>query len=108
MVVLQVADTGIGIAPEHIGRIFDRFWRAPESRDRAAEGSGVGLAVVRDLVVAQDGRIDVESRLGGGSTFSVFLPRAEEARPAARPWDGAAPGVVPGDAGGERDALHSA
>ena len=113
-VVLQVADTGIGIAPEHIGRIFDRFWRAPESRDRAAEGSGVGLAVVRDLVLAQDGRIDVESRLGSGSTFSVFLRRADDpggdngrARWDAEPAPGARAGHA-GEAGGERDALHSA
>jgi two-component system sensor histidine kinase BaeS len=72
--VLQVVDTGIGIAPEYMGRIFDRFWRLPEARDRAAEGSGVGLAVVRDLVLAHDGRIEVESRPGKGSTFRVFLP----------------------------------
>jgi two-component system sensor histidine kinase BaeS len=105
-VVMQVADTGIGIAPEHIGRIFDRFWRAPASRDRAAEGSGVGLAVVRDLVIAQDGRIDVESRLGGGSTFSVFLRRADAA-PDGR-WDGPAPDALAGDAGAARDTVPSA
>ncbi|HWT26178.1 MAG TPA: HAMP domain-containing sensor histidine kinase [Solirubrobacteraceae bacterium] len=76
--VLRVADTGIGIPPELLARVFDRFWRAPEARDRAREGSGVGLALVRDLVVAQDGRVDVESRPGEGSTFSVFLPLAVE------------------------------
>jgi two-component system sensor histidine kinase BaeS len=89
--VLRVADTGIGIAPEHLGRIFDRFWRVPETRERAAAGSGVGLALVRDLVIAHDGRVDVESRLGKGSTFSVHLPLAGYVD-ASR--DGTAPGDV--------------
>jgi signal transduction histidine kinase len=75
--VLQVTDTGIGIAPEHLGRIFDRFWRVPAARTRAADGSGVGLALVRDLVLAQHGGIDVESRRGVGSTFTVELPLAQ-------------------------------
>jgi anti-anti-sigma factor len=74
--VLQVVDSGIGIASEHLARIFDRFWRDPEARERVAEGSGVGLALVRDLVVAHDGRVEAESRPGMGSTFSVFLPLA--------------------------------
>ena len=74
--VLQVADTGIGIDPEMLGRVFDRFWRAPEARERVAEGSGVGLALVRDLVLAQEGRVDVQSRPGHGSTFSVSIPLA--------------------------------
>jgi two-component system, OmpR family, sensor histidine kinase BaeS len=76
---LRVSDTGIGIAPEHLGRVFDRFWRAPQARERTLEGSGVGLALVRDLVQAQDGRIDVESRPGQGSTFTVHIPLAREA-----------------------------
>jgi signal transduction histidine kinase len=85
---LRVSDTGIGIAPDHLGRVFDRFWRSPEARERTLDGSGVGLALVRDLVQAQDGRIEVESRLGRGSTFTVYLPLAreteEEAARAAR------------------------
>jgi two-component system sensor histidine kinase BaeS len=76
--VLQVSDTGIGIAPQHLARIFDRFWRDPEARDRVAEGTGVGLALVRDLVLAHDGRVEAESRPGKGSTFTVFLPVAVE------------------------------
>jgi len=59
-----------------LGRVFDRFWRAPEARERVAEGSGVGLALVRDLVLAQEGRVDVQSRPGHGSTFSVSIPLA--------------------------------
>jgi two-component system, OmpR family, sensor histidine kinase BaeS len=75
--VIEVSDTGIGIAPEHLGRIFDRFWRGPEARAVAAGGSGVGLAVVADLVRAHDGRVDVTSRPGRGTTFSVVLPSSE-------------------------------
>jgi len=79
--VLQVIDSGIGIAPEYLGRIFDRFWRDPTARVRVAEGSGVGLALVRDLALSHDGRVEVESRPGKGSTFSVYLPIAAEAVP---------------------------
>jgi two-component system sensor histidine kinase BaeS len=83
--VIVVSDSGIGIAPEHVERIFDRFWRAPEARARAAEGSGVGLALVAELVGAHDARVAVSSRPGEGSSFSVFLPLSERpAPPAAR------------------------
>jgi two-component system, OmpR family, sensor histidine kinase BaeS len=74
--VLEVADTGIGIAPEHVTRIFDRFWRSPEARARR-DGSGVGLALVSELVRGHDGRVEVASELRRGTTFSVFLPLCE-------------------------------
>ena len=83
--VLAVADWGIGIAPEHVARLFDRFWRAPEARARAAQGSGVGLALVADLVAPHDGRVAVASRPGRGSTFSVRLPLAAPDRAAPDP-----------------------
>ena len=113
--VLQVADTGIGIAPEHLARIFDRFWRDPAARERAAEGSGVGLALVRDLVLAHDGRVEAESRLGQGSTFTVFLPLTVEpeaellVREPAPDWTGAAGAPVPAvwRLRGEIDAANS-
>jgi anti-anti-sigma factor len=79
-VILEVADSGVGIAPEHVDRIFDRFWRAPGASERAAEGSGVGLALVRDLVRAHHGRIEVDSVRGTGSRFRVILPRTAVAR----------------------------
>ncbi|MEA2384780.1 MAG: two-component system, OmpR family, sensor histidine kinase BaeS [Solirubrobacteraceae bacterium] len=85
--VIAVSDTGIGIAPEHLERIFDRFWRAPEARAVAAGGSGVGLALVAELVRAHDGCVDVASRPGRGTTFSVRLPLSEHplaAAPASR------------------------
>ena len=72
--VLAVTDTGVGISEAQVPRVFDRFWRAPGASARAAEGSGVGLAVVRDLVLAHHGRVQVVSRPGLGSCFSVHLP----------------------------------
>ena len=74
--VLEVADTGIGIAPEDLRHIFARFWRGEKSRSRETGGAGIGLAIVTELVHAHDGRIDVDSKLGEGSTFRVTLPLA--------------------------------
>jgi two-component system, OmpR family, sensor histidine kinase BaeS len=85
---IEVADTGIGIAPEHVARVFDRFWRARAASARAPEGSGVGLAVVSEIVRAHGGRVEVASRPGGGSTFTVLLARAVP-RPPAAPAHGA-------------------
>jgi two-component system sensor histidine kinase BaeS len=72
--IVEVGDSGIGIAPEYHKRIFDRFWRSPEARVRASQGSGVGLALLSELVRAHDGRVAVASEAGRGTTFSVFLP----------------------------------
>jgi two-component system sensor histidine kinase BaeS len=82
--LIEVADSGIGIAPEHLPRIYDRFWRAPAAAARAAAGSGVGLALVAMLVRAHDGRVEASSRPGHGSSFRVFLPLADGA-PTPRP-----------------------
>ncbi|WP_127499858.1 sensor histidine kinase [Actinoplanes solisilvae] len=71
---IAVRDTGAGIAPEHLSRVFDRFWRADESRSRTTGGSGLGLAISRKLVEAHGGTIDVSSRLGQGAEFVVRLP----------------------------------
>jgi two-component system sensor histidine kinase BaeS len=81
--VLEVADTGIGIAPEDLRHIFTRFWRGDRSRSRATGGAGIGLAIVRELVRAHDGRIDVDSTPGQGSTFRVVLPAVKRAPTAA-------------------------
>ena len=69
--VLEVSDTGIGIDAEELPQIFKRFWRADKSRSRATGGTGIGLAIVRELVNAHDGRIDVESQPGRGSRFRL-------------------------------------
>lgn len=76
-VVLEVADTGAGIAPDDLRHIFTRFWRGDRSRSRATGGTGIGLAIVRELVRAHEGRIDVDSVLGHGSRFRVVLPAAD-------------------------------
>ena len=74
-VVLTVADTGIGIAPEHLGRIFERFYRVDRGRARSEGGTGLGLAIVKHVAQLHGGRVDVESAPGAGTTFRVSLPR---------------------------------
>ena len=83
--VLEVADTGIGIAPDDLQHIFTRFWRSDRSRSRATGGAGIGLAIVSELVRAHDGRIDVDSSPGRGSRFRVAFEAVDAApfRPAA-------------------------
>ncbi len=71
---VSVQDTGPGIAPEHLDRIFDRFFRIDQSRSRELGGTGLGLAIARLLAELQDGRITVESAVGVGSTFTLWLP----------------------------------
>ena len=78
-VVIAVADTGPGIAPEDLPRLFDRFYRVDPSRSRSTGGSGLGLTIARRLVEAHGGEISVESALGQGSTFSISLPISEPA-----------------------------
>jgi two-component system sensor histidine kinase BaeS len=72
--VLEVGDTGIGIKGADLPYVFERFWRGEPSRARRTGGAGIGLAIVRELVRAHDGRIDVESKPGKGSRFRVTLP----------------------------------
>ena len=77
----SVRDTGPGVAPEHIDRIFDRFFRIDQSRSRELGGTGLGLAIARLLAELQGGEITVESALGAGSTFTVWLPALTPAPP---------------------------
>ncbi len=74
MVWVEVNDTGIGISPEDLPHVFDRFWRAERSRCRHSGGTGIGLAITRRLVELQGGQIEVESELGRGSTFRFSIP----------------------------------
>ncbi|MFC4534466.1 HAMP domain-containing sensor histidine kinase [Sphaerisporangium dianthi] len=72
--VIEVADTGCGIAPQDLGRVFERFWRADRSRNRRTGGSGLGLAIVRKLAEAHGGSVTASSVLGEGSVFTLRLP----------------------------------
>jgi signal transduction histidine kinase len=92
-VVVTVADTGAGIPPEGLERIFERFVRGDDARDRASGGAGLGLAIVRELVEAMGGQASAESALGEGSQFSFTLPLA------GRPLDPPTTGQDNPDAG---------
>ncbi len=76
--IVSVSDSGAGIPPDDLPRIFDRFYRVERSRSREAGGTGLGLAIAKHIVEAHGGRIAVTSRPGAGSTFSVALPLAHE------------------------------
>ena len=75
-VVLNVVDSGKGIAPEDLPHIFDRFYRGDKSRSRASGGTGLGLAIARAWVEAMNGKIGVESTPGQGTRFWFALPVA--------------------------------
>ena len=77
---VAVADQGEGIAGEHIPRLTERFYRVDTARSRELGGTGLGLAIVKHLVNRHRGRLEITSRLGQGSTFTVCL-RAAESRP---------------------------
>ena len=72
--VLLVEDTGIGIPPESLPRVFDRFFRVDDARSRIVDGAGIGLSIVKAICAAHQGRVEVESTLGVGSRFTVILP----------------------------------
>ncbi|GAA3500543.1 hypothetical protein GCM10019016_076490 [Streptomyces prasinosporus] len=76
LAVVEVRDTGKGIAAKDLPHLFDRFWRADASRGRATGGSGLGLSIARQIVTDHRGTIEVRSTLGTGTTFTVVLPAA--------------------------------
>lgn len=78
--IVHVIDSGIGIDPEECERIFDRFYRANDRRIAHVTGSGLGLALAREIARLHGGNIEVESKLDEGSTFTIMLPATEEAR----------------------------
>ncbi|PWW66858.1 PAS domain S-box-containing protein [Actinokineospora spheciospongiae] len=80
--VVTVADSGIGVAEDELPRLFERFHRVHSARARSGEGSGIGLALVRELVGLHGGTIDAESRVGVGTTFTIRLPLGADHLPA--------------------------
>ena len=73
-VLLSVQDEGRGIAPDHLPRIFERFYRVDKARSRRLGGTGLGLAIVKHIALAHGGDVAVESRVGQGSTFTISVP----------------------------------
>ena len=71
---ISVVDQGEGIAPEHIARLTERFYRIDKGRSRGKGGTGLGLAIVKHILMRHRGRLQIDSTQGQGSTFSVLLP----------------------------------
>jgi len=74
-VVMDVVDNGSGIPKDELPYIFERFYRADKSRNRSTGGTGIGLTIVKSIVMAHGGSIEVHSEVGIGSTFTVILPK---------------------------------
>ena len=76
-VAICVRDTGIGIAPDELARVFERFYKADKARTGSEGGTGLGLAIVKHLARAHGGQVWAESTLGAGSTFCFTLPQTK-------------------------------
>ncbi|KAB2656700.1 MAG: response regulator [Verrucomicrobia bacterium] len=76
-VAIDVTDNGVGISPEQLPHIFDRFWQADTSAQRKYQGAGIGLALVKELAGAHGGRVEVNSHQGKGTTMTVYLPPSD-------------------------------
>ena len=76
-VIMSVEDNGIGIPPEDMPHIFERFYRVDKARSRQIGGTGLGLSIVGDTVQRRSGEITVSPRVGGGTVFTVRFPQAE-------------------------------
>ena len=95
--ILSVKDNGIGIAPEHIPRVTERFYRVDKSRSRETGGTGLGLAIVKHVLFRHQAQLQIESELGKGSTFKIIISKARLAPPinSKELLSGTAPGSTP-------------
>ena len=75
--IASVSDSGIGIGPEDIPHVFDRFWRTDKARSREQIGAGLGLSIAKWIIDVHGGSISIESELGKGSAFTIHLPLAD-------------------------------
>jgi len=93
---VAVADEGPGIAPEDQPHVFDRFWRADKARSRADGGTGLGLAIVRQIAESHGGRVRLQSKVGVGSSFVIWLPVASDTSgPPSKPASSAPSDLTP-------------
>lgn len=104
---LSVKDTGKGISTDQLSQIFNRFYQVDDSSTRQGEGTGIGLALVKELVNLLEGRIDVQSQVGKGSTFSVYLPIHQQSENLAT-GDWSAVSVMEVAANGNNDTVELA
>jgi two-component system phosphate regulon sensor histidine kinase PhoR len=74
MCTIWIEDTGMGIPKDHLGRLFERFYRVDKARSRVKGGTGLGLAIVKHIVMSFKGTIEVKSELGKGSKFVIKVP----------------------------------
>jgi two-component system sensor histidine kinase BaeS len=77
---IEVKDTGSGISPEALPKVFDRFYRSDPARSRDSGGTGLGLAIMRQIVFLHGGDVKIESQVGAGTTVSLTLPIFHESR----------------------------
>jgi len=90
---VDVADTGVGIDPEDLERVFEDFTQAKTGRSKSAQGTGLGLPISRRLAELMGGRILVASKVGQGTTFTVFLPAADVSEVGSPPHLAPRPGT---------------
>jgi len=89
----SVKDSGPGIAPEHIARLTERFYRVDRSRSRETGGTGLGLAIVKHVVQRHGAELKIDSTVGAGSTFAIQFPASRLRTPPAVKKPGAAPAL---------------
>ena len=87
-IIIEVADTGMGIAKENLAHAFNRFWQADDSSRRKYQGVGIGLSLVKELMEVQGGTVDVDSEVGKGTIFTITFPHIPAESPTPATGDG--------------------